>query len=86
MFDATELRLFVGWRIIVIYRYHVIVSSFLAMQILPKMCIRDRLLILLPGMNIRAPIPKRTNNQLLRIEEELGENGVYPGMDAFHVN
>ena len=21
-----------------------------------------------------------------RIEEELGENGVYPGMDAFHVN
>ena len=33
---ATELRLFVGWRIIVIYHYHVIVSSFLAMQILPK--------------------------------------------------
>ena len=24
-------------------------------------------------------------NQILRIEEELGENGVYPGMDAFHV-
>ena len=24
-------------------------------------------------------------NQLLRIEEELGENGEYPGMDAFHV-
>ena len=26
------------------------------------------------------------DGMLDRIEEELGENGVYPGMDAFHVN
>lgn len=25
-------------------------------------------------------------NQLLRIEEELGESGAYPGMDAFHIS
>ncbi|MCD7944595.1 MAG: phosphopyruvate hydratase [Clostridiales bacterium] len=39
---------------------------------------------------IKTGAPSRTDrvakyNQLLRIEEELGENAVYPGLNAFHV-
>lgn len=39
---------------------------------------------------IKTGAPSRSErvakyNQLLRIEEELGENAVYPGMDAFHI-
>lgn len=39
---------------------------------------------------IKTGAPSRSErvakyNQLLRIEEELGENGIYPKMDAFHV-
>ena len=49
------------------------------------------LAVALNTCQIKTGAPSRSErvakyNQLLRIEEELGENGVYPGMDAFHVN
>lgn len=39
---------------------------------------------------IKTGAPSRSErvakyNQLLRIEEELGENAVYPGLNAFHI-
>ena len=48
------------------------------------------LAVALNTCQIKTGAPSRSErvakyNQLLRIEEELGENGVYPGMDAFHV-
>ena len=49
------------------------------------------LAVALNTCQIKTGAPSRSErvakyNQLLRSEEELGENGVYPGMDAFHVN
>ena len=49
------------------------------------------LAVALNTCQVKTGAPSRSErvakyNQLLRIEEELGENGVYPGMDAFHVN
>ena len=49
------------------------------------------LAVALNTCQIKTGAPSRSErvakyNQLLRIEEELGENAVYPGMDAFHVN
>ena len=49
------------------------------------------LAVALNTCQIKTGAPSRSErvakyNQLLRIEEELGENGVYPGMDAFHVD
>ena len=49
------------------------------------------LAVALNTCQIKTGAPSRSErvakyNQLLRIEEELGENGVYPGMDAFHVS
>ena len=48
------------------------------------------LAVALNTCQIKTGAPSRSErvakyNQLLRIEEELGENGGYPGMDAFHV-
>ena len=48
------------------------------------------LAVALNTCQIKTGAPSRTErvakyNQLLRIEEELGESAVYPGMDAFHV-
>ncbi|MBQ7944446.1 MAG: phosphopyruvate hydratase [Lachnospiraceae bacterium] len=49
------------------------------------------LAVALNTCQIKTGAPSRTErvakyNQLLRIEELLGESAVYPGMDAFHVN
>ena len=49
------------------------------------------LAVALNTCQIKTGAPSRSErvakyNQLLRIEEELGESAVYPGMDAFHVN
>lgn len=49
------------------------------------------LAVALNTCQIKTGAPSRSErvakyNQLLRIEEELGENSVYPGMKAFHVN
>lgn len=49
------------------------------------------LAVALNTCQIKTGAPSRSErvakyNQLLRIEEELGTAGVYPGMDAFHVN
>ena len=49
------------------------------------------LAVALNTCQIKTGAPSRSErvakyNQLLRIEEELGTTGVYPGMDAFHVN
>ncbi len=48
------------------------------------------LAVALNTCQIKTGAPSRSErvakyNQLLRIEEELGESAVYPGMDAFHV-
>lgn len=48
------------------------------------------LAVALNTCQIKTGAPSRSErvakyNQLLRIEEELGENSVYPGMEAFHV-
>ena len=48
------------------------------------------LAVALDTCQIKTGAPSRSErvakyNQLLRIEEELGESAVYPGMDAFHV-
>jgi enolase len=48
------------------------------------------LAVALNTCQIKTGAPSRSErvakyNQLLRIEEELGENSVYPGIDAFHV-
>jgi enolase len=48
------------------------------------------LAVALNTCQIKTGAPSRSErvakyNQLLRIEEELGENSVYPGLDAFHV-
>lgn len=49
------------------------------------------LAVALNTCQIKTGAPSRSErvakyNQLIRIEEELGEAAVYPGMDAFHVN
>lgn len=49
------------------------------------------LAVALNTCQIKTGAPSRSErvakyNQLLRIEEELGENAVYPGMEAFNVN
>ena len=49
------------------------------------------LAVALNTCQIKTGAPSRSErvakyNQLLRIEEELGESAVYPGMDAFHVD
>ncbi|MCB7064708.1 phosphopyruvate hydratase [Enterocloster citroniae] len=49
------------------------------------------LAVALNTCQIKAGAPSRSErvakyNQLLRIEEELGESGAYPGMDAFHIS
>ena len=48
------------------------------------------LAVALNACQIKTGAPSRTErvakyNQLLRIEEDLGDSAVYPGMDAFHV-
>ncbi|HBD01281.1 MAG TPA: phosphopyruvate hydratase, partial [Lachnoclostridium sp.] len=48
------------------------------------------LAVALNTCQIKTGAPSRSErvakyNQLLRIEEELGESAVYPGMDAFHI-
>ena len=49
------------------------------------------LAVALNTCQIKTGAPSRSErvakyNQLLRIEEELGESGAYPGMDAFHIS
>ncbi len=49
------------------------------------------LAVALNTCQIKTGAPSRSErvakyNQLLRIEEELGDSAVYPGMDAFHVS
>lgn len=49
------------------------------------------LAVALNTCQIKTGAPSRSErvakyNQLLRIEEELGESAVYPGMDAFHIH
>nr|WP_314460464.1 phosphopyruvate hydratase [uncultured Clostridium sp.] len=49
------------------------------------------LAVALNTCQIKTGAPSRSErvakyNQLLRIEEELGESAVYPGMDAFHIS
>ena len=49
------------------------------------------LAVALNTCQIKTGAPSRSDrvakyNQLLRIEEELGESGAYPGMDAFHIS
>lgn len=48
------------------------------------------LAVALNTCQIKTGAPSRSEqvakyNQLLRIEEQLGEAGVYPGMDAFNI-
>ena len=58
---------------------------------LPKICEDTTIADLAVALNtcqIKTGAPSRTErvakyNQLLRIEEQLGESAVYPGMEAF---
>ena len=54
------------------------------------LAMRDLIAVALNTRQIKTGAPSRSErvakyNQLLRIEESLGDNAVYPGFDAFQV-